>query len=295
MAKETDRRIIAEDALLVLPSLALALGITEAIVLQQVHYFLTVAIENDNNYKNGYFWTYNSAIKWQKQFPFWHVNTVRNALNGLEEKGILVTGCYNKMRGDRSKWYRIDYEKLNEVIAPFNKNCEMPFNKNCEMDITKTVKCHLTEIVKPVPNTSLPNTSTNTIKDIDHFFESLWILYPFKRGKGKIKAAKKKELYKLGYEVIKKCIERYKASKEDWREWQHGSTFFNSGYVDYLDENFDERSINLGDDRGKNETLGRSRSPAGATAAEAAAKDYTGGYEGFFRNTPEPADGFTGG
>ena len=35
-----------------------------------------------------------------------------------------------------------------------------------------------------------------------------------------------------------RCIERYKSSKEHWKEWQHGSTFFNSGYVDYLDENW---------------------------------------------------------
>jgi hypothetical protein len=78
-------------------------------------------------------------------------------------------------------------------------------------------------------------------KDIDQFFESVWRLYPRKIGKGKIKNTTKKRLYELGIDTLKKCIERYEAEKEDWREWQHGSTFFNSGYIDYLDENYDPK------------------------------------------------------
>ena len=31
-------------------------------------------------------------------------------------------------------------------------------------------------------------------------------------------------------------------NKESWRKYQNGSTFFNSGYVDYLDSNFKEQS-----------------------------------------------------
>jgi phage replication O-like protein O len=76
--------------------------------------------------------------------------------------------------------------------------------------------------------------------DVDQFFESIWQLYPNKKGKGQIKPKKKKELHAVGYNSLKKCIDRYKASKEDWQHWQHGSTFFNSGYVDYLDENYGE-------------------------------------------------------
>jgi hypothetical protein len=36
------------------------------------------------------------------------------------------------------------------------------------------------------------------------------------------------------------AIERYKAEVQcvDWRHWQNGSTFFHSGYIDYLDENY---------------------------------------------------------
>ena len=86
----------------------------------------------------------------------------------------------------------------------------------------------------------LKKNSIEKEKNIDQFFESVWLLYPLKVGKGKIKPAQKKKLHQLGHDVIAKCIERYKASKPDWQAYQHGATFFNSGYIDYLDENFKE-------------------------------------------------------
>lgn len=80
----------------------------------------------------------------------------------------------------------------------------------------------------------------NIKQNINECFENVWKLYPEKKGKGKISDKKKKELYKLGDEVIKKCIDRYVTTKEHWKKYQHGSTFFNSGYIDYLDENYQE-------------------------------------------------------
>lgn len=80
-----------------------------------------------------------------------------------------------------------------------------------------------------------------TKDEIDAFFESLWTLYPEKKGKGQVSDSKRKALYSIGYEEMKRAVERYlKELKKDasWRKPQNGSTFFNSGYVDYLDKNY---------------------------------------------------------
>jgi len=48
-------------------------------------------------------------------------------------------------------------------------------------------------------------------------------------------------LFKVGYEEMVGAINRYKIELEkdkDWRKPQNGSTFFNSGYIDYLDANY---------------------------------------------------------
>lgn len=73
--------------------------------------------------------------------------------------------------------------------------------------------------------------------DASVFFESIWKLYPNKKGKGRISGKKKRDLLAVGYEQLARCIERYKAmlAHEAWRQPQDGGTFFNRGYLDYLD------------------------------------------------------------
>ena len=100
--------LIDEPPLQVLPSLAVDAGLNEAIILQQCHYWLKMS----NNVHDGYKWIYNSYPKWQKQFPFWSISTIRRAITNLEKEGYLIVGNYNKAGFDNTKWYRIDYEKL---------------------------------------------------------------------------------------------------------------------------------------------------------------------------------------
>lgn len=75
---------------------------------------------------------------------------------------------------------------------------------------------------------------------IDDFFEKLWILYPKKEGKGQVLLSQKERLYEIGIEEMTRAVERYKKDKEnvDRQFLKQGSTFFNSGYVDYLDANY---------------------------------------------------------
>jgi len=83
-------------------------------------------------------------------------------------------------------------------------------------------------------------TKKPTKAEIDAFFEEIWKLYPVKKGKGSVSDSQKKKLYAIGLDEIKRAIERYlkDLEKDSWRQPQHGSTFFNSGHVDFLDKNF---------------------------------------------------------
>lgn len=91
-------------------------------------------------------------------------------------------------------------------------------------------------------NTIFNNTinKNKNIGEVDDFFESVWSLYPNKLGKTKVSKKSKKELMKLGFDTIKKTIEKYSSVKPEWKQYQHGSTFFNGGYVDYLESNYRE-------------------------------------------------------
>lgn len=85
-----------------------------------------------------------------------------------------------------------------------------------------------------------------TKTEIDRFFESLWSIYPVKKGKGQVSDAKRKALYEIGEAEMHRAVHRYLTElKKDasWRKPQNGSTFFNSGYVDYLDANFEPQVV----------------------------------------------------
>lgn len=104
----TQNLLISEPPLQVLPSLAVKVGLNEAIVLQQFHYWL----QRSTNVKDGYKWIYNSYPEWNKQFPFWSLNTLKRAIHRLEKNGYLISGNYNRAGFDKTKWYRINYEKM---------------------------------------------------------------------------------------------------------------------------------------------------------------------------------------
>lgn len=78
---------------------------------------------------------------------------------------------------------------------------------------------------------------------IDEFFESVWVLYPNKTGKSSVSNSTRKKLVKVGYAELEKCITRYQESKEEWKHWMDGSTFFNGRYADYLDGNYQEPEV----------------------------------------------------
>lgn len=109
--------LINSQPLVLIPELAILIGLNEAIVLQQVHYWIQINRKTKQNYIDGHTWTYNSYTTWQGQFPFWPIITIKRTFTRLESKKLLISANYNKLKIDRTKWYRINYEKLDELAA----------------------------------------------------------------------------------------------------------------------------------------------------------------------------------
>lgn len=138
--------LINESPLLVLPSLAIAVGLNEAITLQQIHYWLDPRI--NKNFKEGLYWVYNSYEEWHKQFPFWSLRTIRRNIQSLEEKNLLITKNFSSHSFDKTKWYSINYKALETytptesssgqfgLIDKSNKNSSISSNWTIDEDIT---------------------------------------------------------------------------------------------------------------------------------------------------------------
>jgi hypothetical protein len=101
--------LIDDHPLQVLPDLAVVVGLNEAIVLQQLHYW----IRRSTNTIDGQLWVYNTYEEWQTQFPFWSVSTIQRLFISLEKQGVIISEKHNVQRWDQRKWYRINYDALN--------------------------------------------------------------------------------------------------------------------------------------------------------------------------------------
>ena len=138
-------------------------------------------------------------------------------------------------------------------ILSFNKNYEEWKYRTTlqQLNCTPIVESQDHTTVEPQDHTTVElqfiqekKTLKKTLKKeiYDDFFELLWKLYPRKEGKGQVSILQKERLYEIGIEQMTRCIERYKKAKlgTERQFLQYGSTFFNRGYVDYLDENYVE-------------------------------------------------------
>ena len=87
--------------------LAQKLGVNEAILLQNIVFWLLKNKANCSNYHDGRYWTYNSHKAFKELFPFWTENQIRRILESLFEKGVILKGDYNSSPYDKTKWYAL--------------------------------------------------------------------------------------------------------------------------------------------------------------------------------------------
>ncbi|MDR7002989.1 conserved phage C-terminal domain-containing protein [Neobacillus niacini] len=108
--------LLNESIMIVLPSLARKIGLNEALILQQIHYW----VQKSSHVIEGKTWIYNTYQQWQQQFSFWSLSTIKRTIRSLEDQGLLLSGNWNQSKMDKTKWYTIDYEQLEtlELTSP---------------------------------------------------------------------------------------------------------------------------------------------------------------------------------
>jgi len=84
----------------------------------------------------------------------------------------------------------------------------------------------------------------NEKKELIEQFEELWNKYPNRKGKQKAMEKFMKLIKEYSLEELTRAVNRYakEVKGKDKKYIQHGSTFFNGTYVDYLDENYNPKN-----------------------------------------------------
>ena len=228
--KVTSQLLFKEEPLVINKPAVRVLGLNEAIVVQQIHYWLDINRKAKINFHDGRTWTYNTYENWvEKNFDFWSVPTLKRIFKNLFDKEILLKGNYNSRKYDRTLWVTINYEKLDELLMDFKeKNKEnVEISTKCQNDTMSNFNIvsnwndgkdqidtlESVKVIPPIPKTTKEITkeiSTTQSTKVDSVVEDKNI--KLIENKTHLKAMSnnmKRKVSKWNYERLEKAIEKF--------------------------------------------------------------------------------------
>jgi len=172
-----DKLLLDEYPLIILPQLATAIGLNEAIVLQQIHYWLKIneLSAKETHFRDGRWWTYNSVAQWCDQFPFWSYETIKRTLISLRNphpqkskrsrrarRGpLLLTQNYNTAGFDKTIWYAIDYDELGKLTHSLGQN-DPTSGSECSNGLGQNALMDRVILTQPIPETTTDHHADNS-------------------------------------------------------------------------------------------------------------------------------------
>ena len=139
------------DVIPVSPSLAKAIGVCEAMIVQQVHYWCSMK----RNHREGHYWVYKTYPEWEAELQVFSSATIRRAIDHLRKLKILVTSRnLNKFGFDKTLWYRLDTAELAKITPSAPPKCADPYAQIEQTDMVSL-------------STPIPETTPKTTGDIN--------------------------------------------------------------------------------------------------------------------------------
>jgi len=247
--------LIDETPLVFQPSLARAIGLSEAIVLQTMHYLCSNKrcgrIVDDKR------WIYNSYKGWQEEFfPFWSERTIADVFRALETMGLVRSQQLDIKQGKAMKYYTVSNvaktlltserfihledsstwggmlqdlpdAMLQDLPDHQAKNGRSARASNIS-NITKTLTkdAEKTETLKVIDENKIhPTEKPQGGKSNDSDFETFYSSYPKKVAKPNARKAWDKNKCKL--EEVLPALEKHKKTWNDPQFIPHPATWLN--------------------------------------------------------------------
>ena len=148
--------LMDEQPVVVDRGLARIIGFSEAVVITQLHQWIEYNKKHNKNYKDGYYWTYGSMEKWHEEYfdILGSVKTLRRVFKTLEKKGYLIVSNYNKLKFDKTSWYRVNYEKFNPLKKEY-RDGQFDHTEEDKMTISQVDNLTISQVdnlTTPIPN-----------------------------------------------------------------------------------------------------------------------------------------------
>lgn len=224
--------LIDEEPLQVLPGLAAKIGLHEAIILQQIHFWLNPK-HKSGKIVDGTRWIFNSYAQWHDQFPFFTEKVIGNAIRSLEKQGyILSRQDLNSTRSDRRKWYTVNYSAFGDDHSPC-RDVGGPSRDvgSLSRDVVNRNTENTSENTTDTYSSDDENDTTDGAKTptVEEMFDTFWSAYPRKVAKGAARKAFNKVIKTVPLDVLVDAVLKQKKS-EQWKDPKfipHPATWLN--------------------------------------------------------------------
>lgn len=217
-------------------------GVLEAIILQNIFFWIEKNKANRTHYYDGNYWTYNSNKAFAEIFPYASEKQIRTALEKLRKEEILMTGNYNKAGFDKTLWYAI----TDKGYSVLKGQIDLPCGADGNDQEGKPIPYINTDIKHICPSNDEQDSSS--LQELADNFDKIWKIYPRKDGKntafnhyktwlkGKKYAGRTVKLTnKQMWYATKKYANLIEKNKIEKQYIKMGSTFFNEAIMEYVE------------------------------------------------------------
>jgi len=87
--------------------IAKLVGTDAAIIYSNIDFWIATNKANKVNYFDGKYWMYHSIKAFCELFDYLSESQIKTCLTKLEKSNLIVTGNYNQIGYDRTKWYSL--------------------------------------------------------------------------------------------------------------------------------------------------------------------------------------------
>ncbi|MBU7586869.1 MAG: hypothetical protein KAF91_29130, partial [Nostoc sp. TH1S01] len=128
----SSKLITPESPLLVPPLLAAEIGLEEAVILQQIHYYCQVS---KHIKRDGRRWFWKTLNDWGQTLPFLKISTIRRAIANLRNFELIDVCRHSQKTWYQANWFTVNLEN---VEALWNRICQ---NQQIDVSLLNISNC----------------------------------------------------------------------------------------------------------------------------------------------------------
>jgi hypothetical protein len=91
--------------------------VNQAIMIENLAFWIKKNKANKKNFKEGYYWTYNSKKAFTELFPYWTERQIGTIFEKLIKNKIILSKQFNKDKWDRTNWYTIADKSIRQMYS----------------------------------------------------------------------------------------------------------------------------------------------------------------------------------